>query len=450
MVANCFVKCQVCGSITRVRLQVGFLEKHPIVFACGECGTALNGTVEIGQDSPRLFFQFKNADIIDDCPATDYLVECSGEFPTSKPHAEKDAHRIDLSPFMRCVERMGKDRYERFSETISKLNSFNEKWTLFKRIFDLYQQNDRKYLFNEIWKVLPKEQFPCRNELEIARAVHTLEITYFIGTLRKDILTDRTLSESIFKLDKNQIASFLVFLGSNPGYSISELRASIYKVYNEFFSVYQYLIPALSLQYCREGSVDYEKEGSTTSSFDLIKQFSLNTYETLGNLLVVPVALNGIKYFNDYSQCTKADGGSLSIKDFLGLSKAKRYHYCDESKLYTKELRVILNSHLRNAIGHNDVEYDTVSQKITYVPNPKDRSKKQTTYLLEFENEAIRLFQAITVVSEYLYRLNEIDMMLDGQVPLPLEFKRDPDKKVGGNDSCPCGSGKKYKNCHGL
>jgi preprotein translocase subunit SecA len=23
------------------------------------------------------------------------------------------------------------------------------------------------------------------------------------------------------------------------------------------------------------------------------------------------------------------------------------------------------------------------------------------------------------------------------------------EKKVGRNDSCPCGSGKKYKNCHG-
>jgi preprotein translocase subunit SecA len=24
------------------------------------------------------------------------------------------------------------------------------------------------------------------------------------------------------------------------------------------------------------------------------------------------------------------------------------------------------------------------------------------------------------------------------------------DKKVGRNDPCPCGSGKKYKNCHGM
>jgi preprotein translocase subunit SecA len=32
--------------------------------------------------------------------------------------------------------------------------------------------------------------------------------------------------------------------------------------------------------------------------------------------------------------------------------------------------------------------------------------------------------------------------------PKPETFKR-KDKKVGRNDACPCGSGKKYKHCHG-
>ncbi|NBW59267.1 MAG: hypothetical protein EBR41_01670 [Crocinitomicaceae bacterium] len=35
---------------------------------------------------------------------------------------------------------------------------------------------------------------------------------------------------------------------------------------------------------------------------------------------------------------------------------------------------------------------------------------------------------------------------------MPQEEKRQPivvDPKVGRNDACPCGSGKKYKQCHG-
>ena len=81
MVFNTFIKCQVCGSITRVRLQVGWQEEHPIVVACGKCGTSLSGSVKIGQDRPGLKFSFDNADEIPDAEA-DYMVECSGEFPT--------------------------------------------------------------------------------------------------------------------------------------------------------------------------------------------------------------------------------------------------------------------------------------------------------------------------------------------------------------------------------
>lgn len=45
--------------------------------------------------------------------------------------------------------------------------------------------------------------------------------------------------------------------------------------------------------------LNFEVEGSTTSSFDSVKQFYLDVYEALGNLLVIPVALNNIKYRAD-------------------------------------------------------------------------------------------------------------------------------------------------------
>ena len=64
-------------------------------------------------------------------------------------------------------------------------------------------------------------------------------------------------------------------------------------------TVYQRLIPALALQYCIDNSFDFEHEGSTTSSFDSVKQFYLDVYEALGNLMIIPVALNNIKYRSD-------------------------------------------------------------------------------------------------------------------------------------------------------
>lgn len=113
-----------------------------------------------------------------------------------------------------------------------------------------------------------------------------------------------------------------------------------------------------------------------------------------------------------------------------------------DTEVYTDFLDVVVNAKLRNAIGHNDVEYDAVSQVITYIPNPKDRTKKKTEYLLEFENEAVHMFQALLGVSEYLYRLRELSLMYDGKIPLMVQERANWPKKIGRNDPCPCGSGK--------
>lgn len=86
MVYNEFIKCEVCGCVTRIRLQVGWLDEHPIAVTCGKCGISLKGKVKIGQEIPELKFKFENAEMVNVTPTTlpDYVVECSGEFPHNK------------------------------------------------------------------------------------------------------------------------------------------------------------------------------------------------------------------------------------------------------------------------------------------------------------------------------------------------------------------------------
>lgn len=164
--------------------------------------------------------------------------------------------------------------------------------------------------------------------------------------------------------------------------------------------------------------------------------------------MVIPVALNNVKYRADVEKLASVEKNALSLEDFIGLTKATRYHFCLKNEIYTDFLGVIVNPKLRNAIGHNDVEYDTASQLITYIPNPKDRTRKKAEYLLEFENEAIHMFQGILAVSEYIYRLRELELMFDGKIPITTRMTINKPKKIGRNEPCPCGSGKKYKYCH--
>ena len=448
MVFNSFIKCQVCGCITRVRLQVGWQEEHPIEVACGKCGTSLSGSVKIGQDRPGLSFSFDNADEIQDENA-DYIVECYGEFSALKQVEAADLERLVISPFIRYINCMKtNDSYEEFGQDVSKLNVTAKKWKNYKRILNL-AKNNSKYLTQEIQKEFSGHFFQCRDESETLRAVHMIEVHGFYSSLRKDILNDLSFSAGILKMDSAQMKDLIDFLNSHDGFHLEELQELIYKVYDEFMVVYQRLIPALAIQYCKDNSFDFEYEGSTTSSFDSVKQFYLDVYEALGNLMIIPVALNNIKYRSDINAMNPIEKNVKSLEDYIKLTKASRYHFCLDSEDYTGFLKILVNAKLRNAIGHNDVEYNSVDQLITYIPNPKDRTKKKTEYLLEFENEAMCMFQAILGVSEYLYRLRELELMHDGKIPIMVQERANWPKKIGRNELCPCGSGKKYKSCHG-
>ena len=448
MVFNTFIKCQVCGCITRVRLQVGGQEEHPIEVTCGKCGTSLSGKVKIGQDCPGLNFSFDNADDAQDENA-DYVVECSGEFPTAKQAEVADLEGLVVTPFIRYMNCMKTDdSYEEFVQAVSQLNATAKKWKNYKRILTL-AKNNSEYLTQEIQKEFSGQFFQCRDESETLRAVHMIEVHGLYSALRKDILNDLSFSAGILKMDSAQMKSLIDFLNSHDGFHLEELQELIYKVYDEFIVVYQRLIPALALQYCKDNSFDFEHEGSTTSSFGSVKQFYLDVYEALGNLMIIPVALNNIKYRSDINAMNPIEKNVNSLEDYIKLTKASRYHFCLDSEVYTSFLKTLVNAKLRNAIGHNDVEYNSVDQLITYIPNPKDRTKKKTEYLLQFENEAMHMFQAILGVSEYLYRLKELELMYDGKIPIMVQEGVKWPKKIGRNELCPCGSGKKYKRCHG-
>jgi len=104
----------------------------------------------------------------------------------------------------------------------------------------------------------------------------------------------------------------------------------------------------------------------------------------------------------------------------------------------------------KKQLGVIDLKGNTIIEpkyeEITYIPDPKDRLKSRTEYLLEFENEALHLFQAILVIAEYLYKIKEFALIDKGHRPAELGM---PSKKLktGRNDLCPCGSGKKFKKC---
>ena len=57
--------------------------------------------------------------------------------------------------------------------------------------------------------------------------------------------------------------------------------------------------------------------------------------------------------------------------------------------------------------------------------------------------------QDVVISIDELYRLRELELMYDGKIPIMVQERVKWPKKIGCNELCPCGSGKKYKRCHG-
>ena len=83
------------------------------------------------------------------------------------------------------------------------------------------------------------------------------------------------------------------------------------------------------------------------------------------------------------------------------------------------------------------------------------RQYGQKDPLSEFKKEAFVLFEGLLFkikndLIKFLLNLNIVVSKDEKSESIKEEkIEKAPGKKVGRNDKCPCGSGKKFKHCHG-
>jgi len=91
------------------------------------------------------------------------------------------------------------------------------------------------------------------------------------------------------------------------------------------------------------------------------------------------------------------------------------------------------------------------------------RAYGQREPLVEYKKDGLRFFKDMEVsiarqIAEFIIALNVEAITSFKTFPVTVEVKEvsdtsrsviSPKSEVGRNDPCPCGSGKKYKRCHG-
>lgn len=154
-----------------------------------------------------------------------------------------------------------------------------------------------------------------------------------------------------------------------------------------------------------------------------------------------------------YSQETDAKELNALWQRYFELEKAVYEELLEDPKKEVKgtvkELAERYNMELLQMVGFLDGINDSLVK-----PNPIETMKEDTLVSLKFDTE--KLYKnMVGAKADWLYNLPQWDMIYDEakRKELYLEEKKSgtivKGHKVGRNDPCPCGSGKKYKHCCG-
>lgn len=155
-----------------------------------------------------------------------------------------------------------------------------------------------------------------------------------------------------------------------------------------------------------------------------------------------------------YAQDTNQRAGQLFWANYFNLEKAVYEQLLSDPQTVVsgtvKELAEKYGMDVNHMVGFLDGINDSLK-----TPNPIEEMEEDTVVSLDMDLEKL-YYNMCAARAEWLYELPQWDNLLTEERRKEL-YKEErnsgtvkrAEKKIGRNDPCPCGSGKKYKQCCG-
>ena len=196
---------------------------------------------------------------------------------------------------------------------------------------------------------------------------------------------------------------------------------------------------------------------------ELLNDFFEEILENLQNSIVKYKKSNDEKYLTEVKNIT---GNSLNDEQLKQLASKDKENFAEEIKslfLKKKDTRRKLLGEEENKILEKKIFLQIIDfswrSHLQYLEQLRQviglRQYGQKDPLSEFKKEAFVLFEGLLTkikvdLIKLLFNLNIVVSSKSENVSHKENIKDQTDyKKVGRNDKCPCGSGKKFKHCHG-
>lgn len=421
MVARIFVECPVCGKITLMRYQMGFLNRHPINFKCGECETEIEGEFHENR------IDFSNGKKTDNQEAQ-FVVLCSGELLTKKlKRVDSYMDIIGPSPFIGATIMMSSEEYLEFKRKVLDILEYKNGDSFWIRnVNNLYHRNNEKLLCSEIWKKLPKEKFPMKNQMDILRAVHHVNVVHYLVLLGKEFeFNSNFIFNQFNKLIKNkrpQLDAYALFLKRIN--TLHDWELKIANINDRMIHSIESFIPIIGIEYYPL-NIDEVKNiyAINTFRFEDVKQLYVDLYELLTDMLPLLMGMDNLSVRSEFNKIripnSLNNNKITTLEELINNStKACRVNYIESNEPFEKIIYGKLNQTIRNSIGHfnYDIFYSDVFEQIITFKHLRDSSKDIQKSLIEVCCEIWNMYKCVFVFDEIIYNMRRIQLDIEGFV----------------------------------
>lgn len=423
IVTNNF-QCNVCGKITKIRVQLGWLENYPVRIKCNECYISIFGNVSMNPHNGEFHIDLKNVTHYTGKANPDFMIEVSGELLTKKIRRYTNSVENFMSPFIKDgISKMGMDSIDDFKSTIIQFLMFiNKRWPTVKRINELWLNQNDKYLRDELHKIVNKTAYPADNQWELLRAVHAVNLS-FINPISKKHFIERT--QFIFNQleiiqGQEQSHQQLIDLALHFQNQLNDFEEKIFIITNKFVEKFPMLIPIIGLEYYKDEdnkAMAMQEMGLTTVEFEDIKDFYIDTFEDLGDIFDLIVAFENLIVRSDFKLMNPNINNQIkTLDDYSKMQKkGKKLEFINSLDVFKDLFMSKVDNRLRNAIGHRSYKYDVDTQKLVYAPSGKmDKGTLENIYLTEFTYECLQLFRSCLAIGELIYQTRKVICVIEG------------------------------------
>lgn len=280
------------------------------------------------------------------------------------------------------------------NQRLEQLNHFHDHSDQIKKIIGLYMGKNKQLFKKRVGEFLAEDQGNSVEPQDLNASLYRFISFVFLPFVRHGEVNHivNGFTGLTIKLHSPEFSDFIGKLISS-GF-LGALQLDCLKIYPEIYKTEMPMRPALYLDLVPNYEIEKIASRVSTRDFSSYKDLYKDIAEVFSRQLVLVAGINNIIHRGDCNSFKVVDGGSLSsLQNFSKKTLSQKFKYLDDCWYHFEG--EIVNIEVRNAIAHNNVQYDEITQEITYYPNggELEQAPGQKMYFLDFMRLILVLFR---------------------------------------------------------